>query len=181
MFRRFLICISIVLFGASPVSAFAKTLKVSSPDEKIVVELNDEQGQLTYTVNYNQKELIGESKLGLLFNNQAGFAQAIKIKSNLTNTVDQTWQQPWGERSQIRDNHNELYIELNGQKGEVLPIGIRFKVFNDGLGFRYEGISKNASKNVEIIDELTEFTFADAANTDAWWIPSRGWNRYEYQ
>lgn len=181
MFRRFLICTSILLFSSAPLFALAKTLKLSSPDKKILVELNDEHGHLTYTVKFNQKELIGVSKLGLLFNNQHGFSQAVTIKSQQTQTVDQTWQQPWGERQNVRDNHNELYVELNDHQDEQLPIGIRFRVFNDGLGFRYEGNKDNASQNVEIIDELTEFYFADAAQTEAWWIPSRGWNRYEYQ
>lgn len=181
MIRRFLICASIVVFTALPVSVLAKTLTVTSPDNKILLEVNDEQGQLTYSVKFNQKDLIGNSKLGLLLNKQAGFAQALTIKSHKSNNVDQTWQQPWGERQQVRDNHNELFVELNDQQGEQLPISIRFRVFNDGLGFRYEGDTDNASQNIEIIDELTEFYFADAAATDAWWIPSRGWNRYEYQ
>lgn len=181
MLRRFLICTSIVLFSAAHLSALAKTLKVTSPDNKILLEINDEQGQLTYSVKFNQKELIGASKLGLLLNKQAGFAQSLKIKSHQSQTIDQTWHQPWGERQQVRDNHNELHVELNDQQGEPLPISIRFRVFNDGLGFRYEGDTDNASQTVEIIDELTEFYFTDAAQTEAWWIPSRGWNRYEYQ
>lgn len=181
MLNRFFSRILFLVLVTTPMAVFAKTLQVLSPDKHIQLSLNDNQGQLSYSVDFNDKSVIGDSKLGLLFNHQKGFAQPISINTSETNTVDQVWQQPWGERVQVRDHHNELLVTLSDQQGKPLSIGVRFRVFNDGIGFRYEGDKTAGQTSVEIINELTEFYFPNAEQTDAWWIPSRGWNRYEYQ
>src|SRR2546425_1269840 len=87
-----------------------------------------------------------------------------------SNTVDETWTQPWGEVARVRDHHNELRVSI----AEVASPGRRFvvvfRVFNDGVGFRYELPAQPGLGEFAITDELTEFTLADDAR--AWWIPS---------
>ena len=160
-------------------SALAKTLSVSSPDKAIEVFVTDDNDILQYSVTFAGEEVIQNSKLGLLFNHRAGFMQPLSISASSTKSADDTWEQPWGERKFVRDQHNELHVQLATGDNQTMPVSIRFRVFNDGIGFRYEGAGDDQNQ-VEITGELTEFKFHNGADTDAWWIPSRAWNRYEF-
>ena len=158
----------------------AKSLNVSSPDNTLKVTVSDDGGELKYQVSLDGEKLIYPARLGLLFKRQPGFAQPVEIATNLTKSVAQTWEQPWGERKFVEDKHNELLMTFKNQQGQEIPVNIRFRVFDDGFAFRYEGTAENKNQSVEIIDDISEFVFVDADKVDAWWIPSRGWNRYEY-
>ncbi len=158
---------------------FAKKLAISSPDNKLTITISDNAGEAKYAVTFNGQKVIQDSRLGILFKNQKGFAQPLILGSVTRKSVDHTWEQPWGERQFVRDHHNELLVSFLSEEGKSIPITIRFKAFNDGFGFRYEGTADNASK-VFIVDEITEFVFSNAEKINSWWIPSRGWNRYEY-
>jgi alpha-glucosidase len=135
----------------------------------------------SYSISLNNTQAITDSRLGLRFKKSAELGEGFSIKSTKTNKVDSTWQHPWGERKSVRDNHNELLVSFSHARQQSNQFNVRFKVFNDGIGFRYE-VPKQAGldKNIEITNELTEFAVDDANNATAWWIPSRGWNRYEY-
>lgn len=157
----------------------AKNISLSSPDNLLEITLSDHDGLIKYQVKYAGKEVIKSSALGLLLKNQPAFLQPLTISNIKRISADNTWTQPWGERQHVRDHHNELYLEFNQQDNSKLNIAMRFKAFDDGFGFRYEGLGEE-NLAVFIIDDLTEFTFEQPEQVDAWWIPSRGWNRYEY-
>ena len=179
---------------------YAETVKVTSPDGKIVVEVNDDNSQLEYRVYYQNKPVIEPSLLGLVFKEQAPFTEGFKITDSKTSSNDSTWQQPWGERQTVRDHHNAVTITVGNDQlvnhqqdsswiesvfsaqPETLNAHYRleFKVFNDGLGFRYTVPNQPGFESVELVKESTEFTIANASDTTAYWIPARGWNRYEY-
>ena len=88
------------------------------------------------------------------------------------------WEQPWGEKRDVLCNFNELRIELQQQDAAPGRLVIVFRVFDDGVGFRYEWPEQPNLKYFEIADELTEFAFA--AEAMAWWIPAYQREHYEY-
>ncbi|MGH7448082.1 MAG: glycoside hydrolase family 97 protein, partial [Longimicrobiales bacterium] len=92
--------------------------------------------------------------------------------------VDETWTQPWGEVERVRNHHNEMRLAIAeaGQTGRRFTVA--FRVFDDGVAFRYELPEQPGLGEFEISDELTEFALADDAR--AWWIPAFQPNRYEY-
>ena len=80
-----------------------------------------------------------------------------------------TWIQVWGEQKHIMDHHNELSIHLSSKTNQM-QMKIRFRLFNDGLGFRYEIPDQKELNEFKILDELTEFNFSE--DSQSWWIPA---------
>ncbi len=158
----------------------AKSVTVSSPDGKIQVQVNDEGGVPSYQLTYNKQVLIENSPLGILFAKAPSLSEGFSISDSEISNTDQTWTQPWGERKFVRDNHEELNVEWTRAGKAGVRFNVCFRVFNDGIGFRYEVPEQGAATELSITDELTEFRIASSENATAWWIPSRGWNRYEY-
>ena len=179
--KNFAFPLSILFIGLfSSVDVLAKTVTVSSPDNKITISVNDDN-QPSYQVNFNDETIITPSKLGMLFKNSHGFSDGFKITSVSNNQVDSSWQLPWGERKNVADKHNELLLTFTTSRDSANEYKVRFRAFNDGIGFRYEvPKQKGLNDTVEITDELTEFSLKNAKQSTAWWIPARGWNRYEF-
>jgi alpha-glucosidase len=179
--KNFAFPLSILFIGLfSSVDVLAKTVTVSSPDNKITISVNDDN-QPSYQVNFNDETIITPSKLGMLFKNAHGFSDGFKITSVSNNQVDSSWQLPWGERKNVADKHNELLLTFTTSRDSANEYKVRFRAFNDGIGFRYEvPKQKGLNDTVEITDELTEFSLKNAKQSTAWWIPARGWNRYEF-
>ncbi|MEQ8936490.1 MAG: glycoside hydrolase family 97 catalytic domain-containing protein, partial [Amphiplicatus sp.] len=155
-------------------------LTVASPDGSIIVTVSDEGGAALYSASFHGETVIAPSRLGLLFREQAGFDKAVAIASGATASADDTWEQPWGERRFIRDRHNELAVEFVSTDKPARRMMVRFRVFDDGIGFRYEIPKQKALGKVDIVEELTQFAVPDDQTTTAWWIPARRYNRYEY-
>ncbi len=160
----------------------AKEVSVSSPDGKLTVVVSDARGAPHYRVRYAGKEIMPAARLGLLLRDGPELGEGFVISASHTADRDETWQQPWGERRLVRDHHRELLVELTRGGATPRKFSLRWRVFDDGLGFRYEvprqaGLS--GGKPLEILDELTEFRFADSDTTRAWWIPARNWRSYE--
>lgn len=170
-----------VLFFIFPQTLYAKTLTVTSPDGLLEVAVSDNNKTPRYQVSYRGKVVVKPSRLGMAFKQHPTFGVGFTISNSDKTSYDQSWQQPWGERKTIRDNHHQLMVGFSNDKYRFT---LRFRVFNDGLGFRYEvpkqGNINDGLNNVEITDELTEFVINHSDKSTAWWIPARGWNRYEY-
>ena len=158
--------------------ARATGVSVASPDGQIEIRVNDDGGQIRYSVSFMDKTVVAPSKLGLLFKDHAGFDRELKIADTENVSHDAVWEQPWGERRIVRDHHNELLVTVQHQEEKSQKFHVRFRVFDDGLGFRYEVPEQSGLKKVEIIDELTQFAVGDQHK--AWWIPAGEFNRYEY-
>ncbi|MEL6688237.1 MAG: glycoside hydrolase family 97 protein [Pseudomonadota bacterium] len=151
---------------------------VASPDGEIEFLMRAENGQLRYSVDFQGEETIGTSRLGLRFAETFGLDENLEIIGLSEASSDSTWEQPWGERRIVRDHHNELLIEARRVEPDI-RFNIRVRMFNDGLGFRYEiPAQANLPATVSVMDELTEFNVG--RETESWWIPSRMYNRYEY-
>ena len=164
---------------AAPAAPVAQVAEVSSPGNvlKVTVSLNGE-GRPAYAVSRLGKPVIAESRLGFLLTDAPKLERNFEIKGQWTRSHDATWEQPWGERRFVRDRHNELRIRFTERIAPQRSLDVVFRVFDDGVGFRYEFPDRPQLKTVNIQDELTEFAVVDPAT--AWWIPAGEWNRYEY-
>lgn len=174
----FFIMFGLLLFAGG---ANAKVATLSSPDGNIKVTISDDGAHPAYAVQYGKELIIEDAKLGLVFKKLPEFGPGFKITKTHGSSFSETWEQPWGERQFVENTYNEQSLVLENKDG--FRFGLRFRAFDDGIGFRYEVEPHNGNNSklidrVEIVDEVTEFKFVNEGT--AWWIPSRGWNRYEY-
>jgi alpha-glucosidase len=116
------------------------------------------------------------SRLGFLLTDAPKLERNFTIAEAGRRSTDQRWEQPWGERRFVRDRHNELRVRLTETVAPGRSMDVVFRVFDDGVGFRYEFPA--ALGQVNIAEEITEFAIASPAT--AWWIPAFQWNREEY-
>ena len=175
-----LTALSLGLIAALPTFVQAKTVTLKSPDKNIVVTINDENDKLAYQVNYQGHSVIDTSRLGLMLESIGEIGKDFKITNVNQAHSESRWQQPWGEQEWIVDNHNTVTVEVAKDK---VHFSLEFRAFDDGIGFRYLVPAQSAIPDgsaVNITDELTEFVVPEPQKTTAWWIPARGWNRYEY-
>ena len=142
---------------------------ISSPDKDIELTfaLTDE-GEPTYRLTYKGLDVIKTSKLGLDLKDAPNLMDGFSVTNTETSTFDETWEPVWGEVSTIRNNYNELAVSLNKKANDVNII-IRFRVFDDGLGLRYEFPQQKNLRYFVIEEENTEF--AMTGNHKAFWIP----------
>ena len=133
-------------------------VSITSPDANLVlhVELTP-QGAPYYTLDYKNKPVVTASALGLK-SEQLDLTDGFRIASTDTMSVDRTWEPVWGEYSTIRDNFNEMAVNLI-DKDHQRKFTIRFRLFNDGLGFRYELPVQKGPNHLTLKDEVTEFNF----------------------
>lgn len=154
-----------------------KSVSISSPDGANTITVREQSGQLLYNMSRAGDPVIGDSRLGLRFLKMAGLDANLRILKTATSSSDTTWEQPWGERKTVRDNHNELLISAERIEPN-LKFKIRVRAFDDGIGFRYEVPEQAGLGAVSIMRELTDFNVG--AETTSWTIPARMYNRYEY-
>src|SRR5881628_2415287 len=155
--------------GARAAAAQSRA-QVTSPDgrNRVTVEIRD--GALTYSVDRDGRAVFLPSRLGFGFQGAPPLRDSLRMVDTSRATVDETWTQPWGEVARVRDHHNELRVAVAELTSPGRRFGVVFRVFNDGVGFRYEIPEQPGLGEFAITDELTEFTLADDAR--AWWIPS---------
>ena len=155
-------------------------LCISSPNGRTAVTVSLSDGHLTYAVRHDARAILLPSKLGFAFRNAAPLGDAVRLVGSARNAVDTVWTQPWGEVSHVRDNHHELRITVVETAASGRQFSVVFRVFDDGVGFRYELPAQANLGEFEISDELTEFALAD--NAKAWWIPGnrKAMDRYEF-
>ena len=161
-------------------TAHADTVaSVSSPDGTLKVELDlNGEGRLAYRVLRDGKPLIADSRLGFILRNDRQLLRNFRLDAHSARGFDETWEQPWGERRFVRNRYNELRAGFSEKDHDRRRIDVVFRVFDDGIGFRYEFPQQPTLDAVEIVEELTEFAIARPAT--AWWIPALEWNREEY-
>ncbi len=170
---------------------------LSSPDGRNVLTFDIIDGRPCYSLTHGGSQVIAPSYLGFeLSESKAGGdfsnigSNETKVTASLTdlhsgfvitsvgrNTFDHTWTPVWGEESAIREHYNELLVKLH-QQAQDRDILIRFRLFDDGLGFRYEFPQQPHLNYFTIKEELTEF--AMPADNIAWWIPG-DYDTEEYQ
>jgi len=166
---------------AMPVAARAETVaSASSPGDVLKVELDlSPQGRVSYRVQRNGKPVIADSLLGMRLRGGAQLFTSFTLQEQRTFAFDETWEQPWGESRQVRNHYNELRAQFAEVGRAKRRMDLVFRVFDDGVGFRYEFPKQPNMDDVAIMGELTEFAVANPDTAKAWWIPAGEWNRYE--
>ncbi|MHA3787014.1 glycoside hydrolase family 97 protein [Flavobacterium hauense] len=169
-------CLAALVFVSLSCNA-QKAYKIKSPgkNNELVFDLT-KTGQPQYRFSSNGKSVIEPSLMGFEFVDLKKMTDGFKVVSTEQHTANDTWEQPWGEFKKVKDNHNELIIHLKEEKGEQRLVDIIFRVFDDGLGFRYYFPKQSNLGKVKISNEVTQFTFAD--DNDVWWTPVHRENSY---
>ena len=152
----------------------AKCVSVTSPDGAIKVSVGVASEKPYYQVTYGSKDLVLPSHLGFVLND-GQLGERVEMKGSKTASTDETWTQLWGEDETVVNRYNELTVNFKERTGQKRMMTVVFRVFDDGLGFRYILPGTKPGAEYQIMDELTEITLAHDAK--AWSIPS---NRTEY-
>jgi len=150
--------------------------EITSPNNSLSAVISLDGGVPYYSLTFNGTLIIDNSRLGI---NTDKFLLSDNLKVIKANTRSQnnSWDQVWGEQKIVNDNHNELELTLlcTNEKNKMI---LRFRMFNDGMGFRYEIPKQKNISDFTILDELTEFNLAE--DSPSWWIPAYAYRRYEF-
>lgn len=168
------------MLAATPAAAQDKPVaEASSPGGVVKVALFlDGDGRVSYTVSRRGTPIVAPSRLGFLLTDARKIERSLGFVSAETRDFDEMWEQPWGEWRRIRNNYRELKVHFRETTALARVMDVTFRLYDDGVGFRYEFPDQPNLKAANIADELTEFAFAQDGT--AWWKPAFLWNREEY-
>ena len=157
-----------ILFVCLLAALGLKAVELKSPDGNLVLQAEVKNGRPVYALNYKQRPVIKPSYLGLELKNDKDLMSGFSVAGEQISTFDETWQPVWGEVKNIRNHYNELELTLKqAETGRTMII--RFRLFNDGLGFRYEFPQQSELNYFVIKEEHSQF--AMAGDHKAFWIP----------
>ncbi len=180
MIRRLMLAVALLI--APPAMAQQADVPVAearSPGGIVSVALYvDGDGRPSYTVSRRGTRILDKSRLGFLFTDQRKIERDEMFVAAATREEDGRWEQPWGEWRTIRNHFRELKARFRDRGAPGRVFDVVFRLYDDGVGFRYEFPAQDALKTANIADELTEFAFAQ--DGIAWWKPAFLWNREEY-
>lgn len=159
--------------------AAARNWNVSSPHGQITVEVSqDGDRALYYSVERAGTTVLDKSRLGLVLKDVPDMADGFRVDKAVTDSHAETWHPVWGEESSIDNVYNELRLDLSQPKAAPgRRMAVVFRVFDDGIGFRYEFPRQEALGDFTVMDELTEFNFTAAHRS--WSLPVEGIRFYE--
>ncbi len=169
--------ISVFAFMSCQNSDHLQNSQVTSPDGNIILNFRIENGKPYYSVDFNKQPAIMPSAMGLVLADDDTISLDLSVVAEDRETIDKTWEQPWGAQRQVRNQYNEYRVTCENRSNNR-TLKIIFRVFNDGIGFRYVIPQQENLGEFVIMDELTEFVLP--ADHQAWWIPAYRDNRYEY-
>jgi alpha-glucosidase len=170
--------IAAAAISAPGLAQAADVARASSPDGSIAVAVGvDNDARVTYSISRKGKLLIAPSLLGFILSDSYNMVRGFKYEGQETGKGDETWEQPWGEQRYVRNHYNELLVRFKQPGYLKRAMNVRFRLFNNGVGFRYELPDQPNLKTMKIADESTEFDIVPKGQ--AWWITGGEWNRYE--
>jgi hypothetical protein len=157
----------------------AQKYTIVSPGGIIGLQFSvNESGTPQYSLQYKSKPVVLTSSLGLQFKD-GSLSSNLVIASVDSTTVNETWQPVWGEVKEIRNNYKQLVVHLKENNDKPVMLDIIFRVFNDGIGFRYAFPTQPNLQHFVVTDELTQFALT--GNHKTWWIPGDyDTNEYPY-
>ena len=163
--KKLLVLLS--LFGLS-VAAWSQTLDSPDGNLKLTFGLSAEKTPV-YSLQYKDKDVVKESRLGFILKPSLDFSKNFSVIDTEFSESESTWNPVLGQNREIEDKHKEMLVELKQEKTGWL-LNIRFRLFDDGLGFRYEFPVQNNLRHFTLVEELTEFCLA--GDHKAFWIPA---------
>jgi glucan 1,4-alpha-glucosidase len=172
----------IIVFAASLIllacSSSPTHLNVSSPDKEIDLQfIINQKSQAGYLIEYKNKLVIDTSYFGFDFEDEKQFGNNLEVINSSTSSFDETWETVWGEQKYVRNNYNELKVELKEKGDSGRRYFIIFRVYDDGVAFRFEFPHQENLKDVVIVDENTQFKLT--GDHTCWWTPG-DWDIYEH-
>lgn len=151
---------------------------VKSPDNNIEVKfLIADEGQAAYKISYKGQLVIDTSYLGFEFTNMPSLGSNLELVRSSKKSFSETWEMPWGEQRLVDNTFNELVVTLKELAELKRTFSLTFRVFDDGVGFRYSFPEQAGMNEVLIAEENTEFKLT--GNHTCWWIPG-DWDIYEH-
>ena len=161
--------LAVFMVGCNKTQSLKDVEQMASPngEVKLMFALT-EKGEPMYELFYKDKRVLNPSMLGIELVDAPNLLDGFTLSKVDTCSVDETWQPVWGEEKEIRNNYNELAVTLN-QAAEKRDMVIRFRVFDDGVGFRYEFPLSDSLNYFTIKEERTQF--AMTGDHKAFWIP----------
>ncbi len=151
---------------------------VNSPDGAIKLSFNLKNGVPGYSVSKDGKTIIDTSFLGFEFKSVPSMSDGFELSSLEHNAFKENWKPLWGEKEEVVNEYNELVVNLIQPDELKRKVIVRFRLFNDGIGFRYEFPRQPNLDKFVIMNELTQFKLT--ADHKAWWIPGDH-DSYEYK
>jgi hypothetical protein len=169
-----LLAICIVFAGCDPGT---EKLEVSSPDGRTEVSFTIQNDTPQYMVARDSKTVVSASNMGFTVKDSLLIGKGLKIKSFTKNEKNEYWNTLWGSKTEIKNHYNELNISLLKEEKDTIQINIIFRLFNDGMAFRYHINKVNQADSLVVIDENTEFKMN--GDHECWWIPAN-YDSYEH-
>ncbi|MFO8231579.1 MAG: glycoside hydrolase family 97 N-terminal domain-containing protein, partial [Longimonas sp.] len=151
---------------------------VASPSTINTVQVEIDGGVPMYHIARLGEPVVEPSPLGFALEDAPDLDGPFAITAVDTSSFDNTWEQVWGEKQFIRNHYNELRITLTEQEAPGRDLVVTFRVYDDGVGFRYEFPEQEDLEQFRIADELTEFRMT--GDHESWYIDAYQWNRFEY-
>ena len=147
----------------------ADVLSLKSPDGQLEVTFGlTPEGVPLYSLSREGKAVVKPSRLGYeLLNSEISLADGFQLQDTSFGTLDETWEPVWGEEARIRNHYNEMLVSLKKEDGTAM--NLRFRLYDEGLGFRYEFPMENRLTYFKVKEELTEFALT--GDHTAWWLP----------
>ena len=161
------LAVAIAMAGLSYAPAEASAAEVISPGGIVTVHADVDGGKPVYSVDYKGRPVVKPSTLGLQLADADDLTDGFEVVNTSTSEFDETWQPVWGENRDIRNHYRELLVELRQPATERL-MNIRFRVYDDGMGLRYEFPQQGKLVYFIVKEECTQF--AMAGDHTAWWI-----------
>jgi alpha-glucosidase len=174
---RLLVALGLLLFALPAAAETVATAASPSGTLKVAISLNGE-GRIGYAVRRSNQPVIGESHLGFLFSDAPQMLRNFQLVGQQRRSVDDTWQQPWGEWRNVRNHFNELSVTFEEKTKLKRRMTIVLRLFDDGIGFRYAIPAQPNLTRANIVEELTQFAILEPGT--AWWSPAFESNREEY-
>jgi len=167
--------IALTFFSCNPNK---NNLRISSPDKNIeIIFLLNENGQAGYLIDFRNERVMDTSFFGFNFVGEKPFEEELEVVKSTISSFDETWETVWGEQRFIKNNYSELKVEIKEKTERARSCIIVFRVFDDGVGFRFEFPKQQKLNNVVILEEKTQFKLT--GDNTCWWTPG-DWDIYEH-
>lgn len=175
---RVLYSLLITIFICSCQGEDAQETSVSSPDNQIKLEMNvDDNGKPYYMVYKENVVIVDTSYLGFTFLDNLDLRSNFEIFGSTSKSFEETWEMPWGEQLEVENKYNQVIVDLIQRNENEIKLKLNFKVYNDGIGFRYEFPEQGNLTEALIDEEHTQFNLTEDYKT--FWIPG-DWDIYEH-
>lgn len=181
MLRSLILMLCVLMASALSAEDSSTAVTVQSPNGRLNVSIFLRDQKPYYSVTLGNTVVLEPSRLGLEFKRAANMSAEISELRELSRrAVDTAWEQPWGERRAMREHYQEAVVAFERSAAPRQTLHLRVRVFNDGLGIRYEMPAQPGLERVDVMADMTEFAIAEASTTEALHIYGEMWNRYEH-